>query len=209
MTIIYIYWPHCRRRLTGNRWLTALCLNRSAERTKFVLRVFDIGPGRMKRGLAYHRIRIFRVLRAAIGISRAAKRNAIIYTVLESGAGRFYNLLIFLLARIRRIELIIHHHTAEHVLSYDFCFWLLAKIAGSRSTHIVLSQKMKAELVARYKCIHKDSSTTQRCHYIHTTRSRLVGECFPHIRLGFLSNHSHAKGIDVALASLQRHGVWR
>jgi glycosyltransferase involved in cell wall biosynthesis len=175
-------------------------LGRDEER---LLRVFDIGPGTAVRNIFYHLTRIRRVLGAARALLRMKDDNVAFYTVLESGFGRIYNVFLLWLARRRGARIYLHHHTAAHVLSHDHSFAAIVRITGQRTTHIVLSNDMRSVLSARYPQIGRirvlHNSQAVQTPNIQARRDAAL----PRIRLGFLSNLTIEKGIDLAIASLK------
>jgi glycosyltransferase involved in cell wall biosynthesis len=118
--------------------------------------VHDIAPKVCKNRLVYHWSRISSVLLAAIRIiieGRAS--NSIAYLVLESGGGILYNFILIGVCKFKRVNFVLHHHTAAHTKFFQTRFDILRKFAGQRCTHVVLTENMLHDLQNLYPGLAK------------------------------------------------------
>jgi glycosyltransferase involved in cell wall biosynthesis len=166
--------------------------------------VVDIGPGRSGRGWRYHLTRLRRVAAALAQVfwNAPVPRRAV-YTVVESGWGIFYNLLLVSVSRIFGYHLILHHHTSAHVLADRYSFRWLAQLAGPRAIHVVLSPAMADDLSRRYPAVANVIVVHNAGTISAPQEPSPVGSELPRLRLGFLSNLSDDKGLDTVFSLLR------
>lgn len=164
----------------------------------------DIGPRRYRSRLSYHVNRIFGVLRAiTLEFRRAGSPKRTIYTVVESGWGRFYNLALVAVARLLRFQIVLHHHTSAHTLNHSVGFELLARVAGRYAIHVVLGQEMACDLHARYPSATL-SLVVHNSPFLPVPQDvARVGANLPKLTIGFLSNLANEKGLDCVLDVLR------
>jgi len=166
--------------------------------------VIDIGPGRSRHGWRYHLTRVRRVAAALAQLFYdAAVPRRTVYTVVESGWGIFYNLLLVSISRIFGYRLILHHHTSAHVLAERYSFRWLARLAGPRAIHVVLSPAMAGDLTRRYPAVANVIVVHNAGAISAPADPGLVGSELPRLRLGFLSNLSDEKGLDTVFSVLR------
>lgn len=127
------------------------------ERLKFLsfdkFYCVDLSPNSLKKSYAYHFRRIAMVFFALCRVffCGVISREVVLYTVYEAGWGVIYNYMICGLARVFGSRIFLHHHTSRHLKLFDRRFKALDLILGGSVTHIVLSDRMKDDLVAMYK----------------------------------------------------------
>jgi glycosyltransferase involved in cell wall biosynthesis len=166
--------------------------------------VIDTGPGQSTRNLIYHTTRACRVAAALCGeIQRARHESRTVYTVIESGWGKLYNLLILGAGRLLGYRLILHHHTSAHILGDSLSFRWLARLAGPRTIHVVVGLSMASDLKRRYPEIREVMIVHNACVVPLPQKATPVGTEPPRLRLGFLSNLSREKGLDIVLEVLR------
>ncbi|WP_051953174.1 glycosyltransferase family 4 protein [Methylocapsa aurea] len=164
------------------------------------IEIADIGPGRRNVGFQYHLTRMFRVVLAMLMLlKRGVKANQQLYTVFESGLGVGYNFLIIGLARVLGYNIILHHHTSKHTLTRQRRFGLLQRIAGSSCLHVVLSEEMADNMRFLYPAIGNILVSQNACHIPDGELKLAPSLRSNRLRVGFLSNLCHEKGLDVAL----------
>ena len=149
--------------------------------------VVDIGPGRSRRGWRYHLTRLRTVAAALAQVFwNAPVPRRTVYTVVESGWGIFYNLLLVSVSRIFGYRLILHHHSSAHVLAERYPFRWLAQLAGPRAIHVVLSPAMADDLRRRYPTIAKVIVVHNAGAISAPREPSPVGSELPRLRLGLL-----------------------
>ena len=164
----------------------------------------DIGPGEYRSTLSYHIHRVCGVLHA-IGqqVRHAARPKRILYTVIESGWGRCYNVAIIALARVLRFKIALHHHTSAHTLNHSAWFALLARLAGRDAMHVVLDDEMATDLKKTYPSVAR-TLTVHNSSFLSTPPEvSKVGSNLPKLTIGFLSNLTSEKGLDSVLDVLR------
>ena len=110
-----------------------------------------------------------------------------------------YNILLAFVARLSGFDVILHHHSSPHALSYSPRFAVLATVCGKRAVHVALSEQMAADLVARYQRIRQILVCTNAVHVRGNTASRRRRALGEPLVIGLLANLSAAKGLDTAI----------
>jgi glycosyltransferase involved in cell wall biosynthesis len=162
--------------------------------------VIDTGPGQSRRNLIYHATRVRRIVVAIYEeIHWARNGSRTVYTATE-GWGKLYNFLILGIGRLFGYRLILHHHTSAH---NSLSFHWLARLAGPRAIHVVLGHSMASDLKRRYPIAREVMVVHNACFVPLPQNPTPVGRELPRLRLGFLSNLSRDKGLDIVLEVLR------
>jgi glycosyltransferase involved in cell wall biosynthesis len=190
--------------LHGQSVINSAVIDLLAQQKKAEIAVVDIGPRRYRSALSYHVNRIFGVLRAiAMEFQHATAPKRTIYTVVESGWGRCYNLALVAVARLLRFRIVLHHHTSAHTLNHSAAFGLIARIAGRDAMHIVLGREMARDLRARYPSA-AFSLAVHNSPFLPVPKDvSRVGSNLPSLTIGFLSNLTNEKGLDCVFEVLR------
>lgn len=157
----------------------------------------NIGPREYQSTLRYHVNRVSGVLHAIAEQFRHASRpKRILYTVIELGWGRCYNVVIIAIARVLRFRIVLHHHTSAHTMNRSTWFAFLARLAGRDTMHVVLGNEMARDLRKTYPtvkrtCVVHNSSLLPLPRVVSK-----VGSNLPRLTIGFLSNLTNEKGLD-------------
>lgn len=164
----------------------------------------DTSPGSLVRSIRYHLKRIGGIanaFRKAYRLRRSPGRK-VVYTIVESGAGVFYNIVLAVWFRILGYEAFFHHHTAANTLRFRPVVGVFLALAGPNSTQIVLSAQMAEDLRARY-CFRGKIEICHNAALVSGSpsedRASKRSVC-----VGHLSNLSREKGTIVVLETLQR-----
>ena len=164
----------------------------------------DIGPGEYRSTLGYHINRVRGVLRAMAKQFRyAARPKRILYTVIESGWGRCYNVAIIATARVLRFKIALHHHTSAHTLSHSAWAALLVRLAGRNAMHVVLGNEMASDLKKTYPSVTRTQVVHNSSFFSIPPEISKVGSNLPKLTIGFLSNLTNEKGLDSVLDVLR------
>lgn len=183
----------------GQSIINSAIISEVSRRGRFDIHISNVAPRGQKKGVMYHATRLVRVLRAASRQLLDLKPGVITYTVADSGYGRLYNALIFLIARVRKSKLFIHHHTAYHTISYDKQFARLSRLAPQSAFHILLSEQMEADFRKNYPWI-ENTLVIHNAGLIEAPGRSVPQQTQPRqLRLGYLSNISKEKGIYTVL----------
>jgi glycosyltransferase involved in cell wall biosynthesis len=177
-------------------------------RGRAIVSVFDRGP-RIDKSLFARVRQLVNPVRYLIWCMR--NRNAILYVGLSGGPGQFIDWPYVIIGRIFRQCTFIHHHSfayinAPSILNRWLFFFLRDEI------HIVLSQRMGAELTRIYRLnSSKVKVISNAAFYTPATEcARLSVSADVSIRLGYLSAVSVEKGMVEffgVLKELTRLGV--
>ena len=100
------------------------------------------------------RARLARLPRAARGLIRLVgaglTRPGVLYMSLSGGWGQLYELGFLLIARARRLERFVHHHSFAYLDSPRWLSRALVWVAGRDATHVVLCEHMEGLLRSVY-----------------------------------------------------------
>jgi glycosyltransferase involved in cell wall biosynthesis len=162
------------------------------------METIDLAPPSARRGLTYHAIRAWRVLR---GLGRIAlSRNRRYVMSVDGGGGLAYNLVLAAIARLTGQPMAFYHHSTRYVLADSAGMRLLTAMAGPGAPHIFCSAKMAALFQGRY-------GGARRVLLVGNTawvEEMAPGEGSPQgVRLGFLSTLTEGKGLRRVLNTLQ------
>src|SRR5262249_2156312 len=122
-----------------------------------------------------------------------------VYTATE-GWGKLYNFLILGVGRLFGYRLILHHHTSYH---NSLSFRWLVRLAGPRAIHVALGRSMASDLKRRYPITREVMVVHNACFAPLPQNPTPVARELPRLRLGFLSNLSRDKGLDIVLEVLR------
>ena len=168
--------------------------------------VFDISPGRSKRGLAYHFTRIARVFLAMLRLFPARlDRARELYIATESRIGLVYTIALSLVARGLGYRIFLHHHVFRYISQRNRLMALLVSLTRTRATHIFLCTCMEEG----FKALYGESLSALRLSnaaFIDPPKnyvSPLVPDGAP-LKVGLLSNLTREKGLYEFLAMAKR-----
>ncbi len=116
-----------------------------------------------------------------------------LYLSVSGGIGQIFEIILVALARMKGMDLFMHHHSFAYLKSRKAYTQILMSTAGSSSLHITLSGRMAEQLRLIYSvpqtvsvsnavfCNHNEIPVNKTCSNIRT--------------LGFISNISAQKGV--------------
>lgn len=163
--------------------------------TRAPVAIVNTSPGSLRRGLSYHakrlRLLTFKVIPSILGV-----RGGVLYSVVEPGHGMYYNFLVILFSRVKRLRIALHHHSAFYTKAFDRRFELLSRLAGKQTLHIALDEAMARDLKMRYASIERVIISHNASH---VTKPDLMERRERTFSVGFMSNLSREKGLDVFL----------
>jgi glycosyltransferase involved in cell wall biosynthesis len=155
-----------------------------------------------------------RLARMLGGLGRLAlvrRRSGAVYVGGAGGEVLWYQAVVVLLARLKGLRTVFHHHSSWYLTRTRWPMRLVAAAGGRRLTHVVLCPGMGATLRERYP---------RAVDVLVCSNAGLLGEGEPDVArpsapdgplvLGHLSNLSIEKGLGRALDTLRRlrgHGV--
>lgn len=157
----------------------------------------------------YHFRRILSFAHAYFSLLKAGPSDAV-YLTYEAGYGIIYLAPIAIIARMRGIQVWVHHHTSAHTITRSHRFAWLLRLLPINCQHIALSDKMSRDLLTIYAI---SSRNCVRCGNASLLRQKATPPDPPNailgqkpirqsraLSLGFISNISKEKGALEALA---------
>lgn len=157
--------------------------------------VMNIAAQSLARSVADRLGRLPKVLNAICQLlAKPCLRGITLYMSISGGYGQIYEVIFILLARLRRMNLFIHHHSFAYLDRPNWLTRLLTIVAGPSSIHIALSPGMAACLQAQYPSVHRVISLSNAVFFIGD-QPISVSRRFNLKSIGFLSNISEEKGI--------------
>ena len=149
--------------------------------------------------LEYHLGRIKKVLSAAVMVLRSDSQRAL-YCVLEAGLGMIYTIVLIACARLGGRKIFLHHHSAAHIYAFSARFWLVARLGGCATTHVVLCERMRLDLIKQYQLTQVLVCWNAAIMPIQERHNRPVGKP---ITLGHLGNLRVEKGINEVICTFR------
>jgi glycosyltransferase involved in cell wall biosynthesis len=161
------------------------------------LKAIDTSPGTLRRDPIYYARRIASFALKAIPTILGAEGD-VVYTDVEPGPGMWFNLVVILFGRTKRLGIVLHHHSALYTKAFERRFDWVSRLAGKRALHIVLDEFMARDIEAKYPhgvaIVHNAS---------HVARPARLERNHQWLTCGFLSNLSSEKGLEVFLDCLR------
>jgi len=160
--------------------------------------VINTSPKTHRRTIFYHVRRLAAVLKVPLAlVTNVGYSRRSFYTVVGAGYSLIYTIALSAVSRILGYRLFLHHHSSWFAREYRRGFDVLTKVAGPRSTNVVLSEAMAIDLRTHYpRC--KEVFVAHNAIHVHDS-------CEPYrprpatLVLGHLSNLSLEKGLDTVL----------
>lgn len=111
--------------------------------------VCSTSPRPGARGLRYHLSRLAAYLKCCTAIAKSDQVKAV-YISLSGGWGLIYDFFVVAAARLKRCDLILHHHTFHYIVRPSPVLRAIVRIAGTRQRHIALCPTMALRLADLY-----------------------------------------------------------
>lgn len=157
--------------------------------------VSNTSPGVLNRNTAYHARRIRGLLHGLFRLisgCRAPKR--VVYTVMESGYGAIYTLLICGSAKLLGYKVVLHHHTSRYMRRRSRLRAFVFQLFDAADTNVVLSSAMARDLVKMY-CPSGRVLQVHNAGFLGRARSEVRPPRPKVTRLGVISNLTAEKGV--------------
>jgi glycosyltransferase involved in cell wall biosynthesis len=169
----------------------------------------NTAPRFRARGLPYHLSRIWAYLLCCRTVLTLRKENpSIVYLSLSGRLGLIYDLVVVVVSRLRRYNVVFHHHSFAYLTRPNRIMRAIVWIAGASQRHIVLCPTMALKLVEHYGT-RPNVEIISNLVFLDTSSPTLPYRGRPLTTIGFLSNISFEKGIDRyldLLAALKKRG---
>jgi len=170
-------------------------VRRQFEQAGGDLTVINVAAKDLERSLV---ARFRRLPRVMLGLWRLLfsnqSRGASLYMSISGSLGQVYELLFLLIARLRNMQVFLHHHCFAYLDQRSWITRMLTTAAGKSAIHISLSTGMAARLQAQYYAVQHVIPISNSVFVADIRlRSGLVRSSLRTI--GFISNLSAEKGI--------------
>lgn len=149
---------------------------------------------------------IFRTI-FSIGSSVRAHRSRV-YLGLSGGLRQAIDAMFIAIARVRRIPIVIHHHSFAYVNQRKELTAFVFALSGN-ATHVALCESMRSLLIENYRIsperikVLSNAALVFRRKIISSPEATLMNNSRG-VRIGFLSNITAAKGIFFFLEAIKR-----
>jgi glycosyltransferase involved in cell wall biosynthesis len=132
---------------------------------------------------------------------RRRAQRVVLYMPCNRGLAMYYNLAAAAIARFRGFRVALHHHGYNYLNRYDWRVKLIDRVMGPGSVHLVLCPHMVDALRQRYTPRAQTQILPSTILLEEGPLNDPLATRAPHtsLRIGHLSNLSHAKGIDHVL----------
>jgi len=151
----------------------------------------DTAPQTLKRDLLSRFSRWGKMSRAWLRLLHARKRNELLYLALAGGWGQVYDLLTVILGRLKRLRLVLHHHSFAYLQKKSLLTTLLLWLAGENALHIVLCKAMGLLLQEQYGRRYSTRMLSNLALFSADSKPRSA----PRLqKVGFLGNITREKG---------------
>jgi glycosyltransferase involved in cell wall biosynthesis len=143
-------------------------------------------------------VRLARTMRVANGLQQFLRARTLpgdtFYMSVSGGLGQVYELAFLTLARMRRLQCFLHHHSYAYLERPSFVSRWLVAIAGSRTLHIALSPGMAALLSRVYPVASNVVSLSNAALLLGVSQG-LVTPRDSLSTIGYLGNITAEKGV--------------
>ena len=131
-----------------------------------------------------------------------------VYMGISGGYGQIFDVCFLLLSRLFGAKCYIHHHSFNYLNKRFFLTQWLISVAGKAATHIVLCDCMAESLKAQYPNSVKTTITLSNAVFIDTpiVNDASKDKVDAPLKIGFLSNISKEKGIDLFISLIESVG---
>lgn len=177
-------------------------LVRELEQVAAVRRVTVSAPS-LERSATYHLVRVMRVLRALIVVVLERRRCVRVLFSCDAGLGMVYTLALTAVARVLGYRIFLQHHSYAYLNRRSMLLAAIVWVTSGRCTHLVTCARMRDDFRRAYpraalRVVGIASGIELAPEGPRPAGTRLV--------LGFLSNVSLEKGVDVAVATARAAG---
>lgn len=171
---------------------------------------YDTSPGSINRSLKYYFKKILVIIKASLFLLKYNKASRTkLYLSVSGRYGKLSELIYVIIARLKNIQMILHHHSFLYIDKTQLIAKLLFWLSGKKSYHIVLSDNMGILLKNKYS-LQNNMITISNIAFYEIPEKSFNRSNYKIKTLGFLSNISFEKGIDTfvnLIDRLQEFGV--
>jgi glycosyltransferase involved in cell wall biosynthesis len=161
----------------------------------------DTAPKTLKRDLFSRFSRLGKILRAWFRLLQAQGKRDVLYLSLSGGWGQIYDFVSLLIARLKKMRCIIHHHNFSYLQRKRVLTALLFLVTGEDTYHVVLCHEMANVLYQQYGRHLKTLILSNLSFLINQSNKFSYPMALQ--RIGFLSNITRAKGGETMIRLAQ------
>jgi len=133
-------------------------------------------------------------------VARLAKSDdKILYRAVNGGWGQLFDIVYFGAARLLGAKIYVHHHCFQYVDRQSRLFESIVWIIGPDAVHLVLGQKMRNDLLARYAIPQDKVEILSNLAFFLSDAQSAISESTKTLTIGHLANLCVAKGSLVFL----------
>jgi glycosyltransferase involved in cell wall biosynthesis len=179
----------------------SLVTQRVAERLiadKLPVLLCNTSPGNSSRRLEYHLSRLLAYIRCGRAVLHCDQKTigpTAVYISLSGGLGLLYDLIIIALARLKRHEVIFHHHSFSYLTKRSALMRAIIHVAGKDQLHILLCPIMAKWLTKLYNPLLR-TEVISNLAFMDAVKFNERKSSHGLDVIGYLSNISLEKGID-------------
>ena len=122
-----------------------------------------------------------------------------IYRPINGGSGQVFDIIYALLMKLFKCKVIIHHHSFAYINEKSHLFLILLKLIGKDALHLTLGESMSEKLANLYAIDKKQIKVLSNIAFFDEPEkdNEIINKLEDEITIGYLSNISINKGIDV------------
>ncbi len=190
--------------VTGMTAMTAVIVE--ALEKEGPVKCYNWSRNKPLKGLRWKLARAWGVCKTLLGLSlRGRHKGEVLYYPVNSSWGLLYDMALAALGRTLGYRIVLHHHAYSYIDRRDWRMAMVDKLIGSRGFHAVHCQKMVEDYRAQYQTQATFlivPPTIVSCEPKKQSRQlpKAIEEVFT---LGFLSNLTLAKGLEVLLDTFE------
>ena len=182
----------------GASLVTARLLERVREHAPDV-RVVDVGGSGTGARFAVSRVWAhLRALAVVVGLPAGA----IVYVSLSGGLGLWYQVPLFVAARVRGLRVVAHHHSYAYLTARAAPMVLVTRLLGPRDRHLFLSGIMRTAFLRRYSS-RADHQVVSNAHVVPVPAVSMPRPASGSPVLVHVSNLSVSKGSVAAVGACE------
>jgi glycosyltransferase involved in cell wall biosynthesis len=121
----------------------------------------------------------------------------VVYRPINGGVGQFYDLIYIVFCRIFFNKIYIHHHSFNYLNDKSLLFGVLNRIAGEKTVHIVLGERMGNLLTQLYGIDSSRIKVVSNLSFFESRNSVSTRHAGDKLVLGHLANLCLEKGVGV------------
>lgn len=159
------------------------------------VKILNISPKIVNRGLAYHVFRTVTVLCASIHLLlNAWRENRVCYMPCQSDFGLLYTIYLLLLARLLKYPTYLHHHNFGYISERRQLMATALRAGGPNIVHIFLCEHMRESFSETY-CKPERFAIISNAAFVSPGRPQPLQPRTASLKIGLLSNLNRDKGL--------------